>query len=104
MSRLLVVHARAKADVDELATYLDDRGPDAGTRFLDELEHTFERLRTFPRIGRPWPSENPALSGLRRAVLPTFPVSVFYRPTSTTITIVRVLHQARDIPPILEDL
>ena len=104
MSRVLVIHARATADVDELAAYLDDRGPDAGMRFLDELEHVFERLRTFPRIGRPWPSENPAISGLRRAVPPTFPVSVFYLPTSTTITVVRVLHQARDTPPLLEDL
>jgi plasmid stabilization system protein ParE len=37
-------------------------------------------------------------------VLRTFPVSIFYRASETTITIVRVLHQARDIPPLLKDL
>ena len=104
MTRDLVVHPRAEADVDELAAYLDDQDPDAGARFLDELEHVFDRLTTFPHFGRPWATDNPQLAGLRRAILTTFHVSVFYRQTPTAISIVRVLHQARDIPSLLEDL
>jgi len=31
------------------------------------------------------------------------PYSIFYRPTGTTIQIIRVLHERQDIPPILGD-
>jgi plasmid stabilization system protein ParE len=41
---------------------------------------------------------------LRRLPLKRFPLSVFYRPTRTAIEIIRVLHHARDIPPLLEDI
>ena len=55
-------------------------------------------------FGQPWPSPNPAHRDLRRAVLPTLPFSVFYRPTKRAIEVVRVLHHAQDIPPLLDEM
>lgn len=47
--------------------------------------------------------KDPALEGLRRLPLKRFPLSVYYRSTRSAIEVIRVLHHARDIPPLLED-
>lgn len=105
MPRSLSVRPRAQADVDEQSDYLiADRSHDQAIKFLVELQHVFERLLRFPQFGRPWPTNNPALAGLRRAALPSFPLSVFYMADADEIAVVRVLHHARDIPPLLEDI
>jgi toxin ParE1/3/4 len=104
VSRRLVVSPRAQADVDEHAAYLDDRNPDAGWRFLVEIHDAFDRLPTFPHLGQAWPTTRTELVGVRRLVLTTFPISLFYRATETVVEVLRVLHHARDIPPLLDDL
>jgi plasmid stabilization system protein ParE len=100
----LIIHETARHDVDGHTEYLDDQDPDMAERFHSELAHVFERLTTFPAFGQLWPSPNPAHRDLRRAVLPTLPFSVFYRPTRTTIEVVRVLHHAQDIPPLRDEM
>ncbi len=104
-TRALVRHPAAKRDLAEATAYLvEEAGSEVAHEFLDDVAHVFTRLRRFPNLGRPWPTTNPALVGLRRLPLQRFPLSVIYRPTRTAIEIVRVLHHARDIPPLLEDL
>jgi plasmid stabilization system protein ParE len=98
----LVITPQAQADIDEYAALLDDRNPEAGTRFLHELSHVLDRLVTFPAFGQASPTPNHP--ELRRAVLPNFPLSVFYQPTATTIIVARVIHHARDLPPLLDEL
>ena len=100
----LIIHETARHDVDEHVEYLDDRDPNMAERFHSELAHVFERLTSFPAFGQLWPSPNPAHHDLRRAALPTLPFSVFYRPTRAIIEVVRVLHHAQDVPPLLDDL
>jgi toxin ParE1/3/4 len=100
----LIIRPQAQADVDGLVAYLDDQDPGAGTRFLDDLRNIFDRLVTFPHYGPLWPTRNPTLAGLRRAISSTFPISVFYLPTKTAVEVVRVLRHSRDIPPLLNDL
>ena len=73
-------------------------------RFLDEAETTFTRLRSFPNLGTPWPTTRKELVGLRRRLIPHFPYSVFYIPSEEEIELVRVLHNSRDIPTLLEGL
>ena len=77
-------------------------GEDVAYEVVAQLQAVFARLCRFPEFGTVWPSQ--AHKGLRRAVLRDFSHSVFYRPTDTTIEVVRVLHHSRDIPPLLEDL
>ena len=101
---VLIIHEIARDDVDAHIEYLDDQDPALAERFLSELAHIFERLTTFPAFGPLWPSQNPAHRDLRRAVLPTLPFSVFYRPTKRTIEVVRVLHHAQDVPPLLDQI
>lgn len=98
----LIIHEKARHDVNEQSAWLDDHTPDAGDRFHDELAHVFDRLVTFPAFGQPCPTKT--YPDLRRAILPTFPLSVFYRPTATAIEVFRVLHHARDLANLLDDL
>ena len=104
-ARALVRHPAAKRDLAEATAYfVKEGGNEVAHEFLDEVAHAFMRLRRFPGIGRAWPTRNPALAGLRRLPLRRFPLSVFYRPSRSTIEVIRVLHHARDITPLLEDL
>jgi len=82
----------------------DHCGADAANLFVDTLDLTFAKLLRLPLLGRPWPTQNPNLAGLRRLVLPELPFSVFYRPADIVIEVVRVLHHARHIPPLLEEI
>lgn len=104
MSLSLDIRPQARRDVNKIAADLDGYDPTASARFLAEVRAAFDRLTTFPGLGPLWHATNPAHADKRRLVLRTFPVSIFYRASETTITIVRVLHQGRDIPSLLEDL
>ena len=105
MPKALVIRPQAQADVDaEAAYYQASDTPLTATRFLEDLRHVFERLLHFPQLGRPWPTTNRELLGLRRWPLPHFPYAVFYLSTDTALEIVRVLHNSRDLPALLEDL
>ena len=103
MSLALDIRPQARLDVNQIAADLDDYDPAASARFLADLRTAFDRLTAFPSLGPLWSANDHAHADKRRLVLRTFPVSIFYRASDTTITIVRVLHQARDIPPLLED-
>ena len=103
VKRKLVKRAAARRDMAEATTRLRRQaGADVAYQFVGQLEAVLGRLCTFPEFGSVWPSQSH--KGLRRAVLRDFPYSVFYRPTDTTIEVVRVLHHSRDTPPLLEDL
>ena len=104
MSLALDIGPQTRRDVNKIAADLDDYDPAASARFLADIRAAFERLTTFPGLGPLWPANDPAHADKRRLVLRTFPVSIFYRASNTSVTIVRVLHQARDIPPVLEAL
>ncbi len=103
MPDTLILLPGAEADIYEQGLYLIERSPEAAARFVTELRAAFERLLRFPRIGRPWPTRNPELRGLRRLTMTTFPLSIFYRAGQGTVEIVRVLHHRRDLPPDLQD-
>ena len=104
MSLVLDIRPQARRDIDKIGADLDDYATGTGDRFLTDVRAAFDRLTTFPGLGPPWPPSDPAHANKRRLVLRGFPVSIFYRASKTTVTIVRVLHQARDLPPLLDDL
>ena len=94
----------ARQDLIEHYLFIGRDDPDAAERFLDGAERTFKRLSGMPRSGRAWRSTNPRLAGLRLAVIADFPnYLVFYRPEDKGITVVRVLHGARDIERVLDE-
>ena len=103
MSHRLIITPRAQDDIDEHAAFIAGDSLDAGLRFLDAIEHARNELATHPEIGAERRFDSPALSGLRVWPVPHFQNwLIFYRLNDETLTVVRVLHGARDIPMALD--
>lgn len=102
MNRFLDLHRVAQRDLDEYAEYIRRDNPRSALRFVRAARRTMERLLAMPALGSLYESDEPELTGVR-----FFPVSrfrnylVFYRPTSTGIEVLRLLHGARDIESLL---
>ena len=87
----------ARSDLDEIWFYIAQDDPDAADRFLKAIISRFPKLAAMPQLGR----RREELSSKLRS----FPVGryvVFYRPMENGIEIARVLHGARDFPPLFE--
>lgn len=91
------VSNRAAADLDDIWLYIAQNNPDAADKFTSVLTSRFSKLAAMPEIGR---TREELLSGLR-----SFPVArhiIFYRPNRDGVEIIRVLHGARNFPPLFE--
>ena len=87
----------ARSDLEEIWIYIARDNPDAADRLIRAVVARFPKLAATPGIG--WQREE--LSPRLRS----FPVGnyvIFYRPTKDGIEIVRVLHGARDFPPLFD--
>lgn len=89
---------QAQLDVLDAGLYIADGDPLAADRFVDSIHSTFCRLAQYPKLGRAGPELAPDLRSF-----PHGNYVVFYRPTSTGVLIVRVLHGSRDVPPLFEE-
>ncbi len=82
----------ARADLRNIALYINEHNPGRGTAYVDEMERSFHLYAENPDMGR---ARSDISDGLR-----SFPFGnyvVFYRPAQNGIVIVRVLHAARNI-------
>jgi toxin ParE1/3/4 len=87
----------ARSDLDEIWSYIAQDNMDAADRFIRAIVSRFPRLAAMPHLGR----EREELA----ARLRSFPVGnyvIFYRPMENAVEMVRVLHGARDFPPLFE--
>jgi len=87
----------ARSDLDEIWSYISEDNPDAADRFVRALVSRFAMLASMPQMGR----QREELSSRLRS----FPFGnhiIFYRPMENGVEIVRVLHGARDFPPLFE--
>ena len=87
----------ARADLEEIWLFNAQDNPEAADRFVRNLVSRFPTLASMPQMGR--------LREELAARLRSFPVRnyvIFYRPMGAGIEIVRVLHGARDFPPLFE--
>ena len=105
MRRLrLVTTPLAQDDIDEQALYIAGENLDAGLRFLDAIDHARDELARLPEIGTARRFDSPTLSGLRVWPLPRFENwLIFYRIDDEQLTVVRVLHGARNLPTELDE-
>ena len=94
------IRPRADRDVDSAIERLLDENPPAAAQFLRELEAAVSRIAERPAIGSPRYAH--LLRRLRTWRLRRFPYLVFYLQHPSYIDVVRVLHEARDIPEILQ--
>jgi plasmid stabilization system protein ParE len=88
--------ASAENDLLEAWLYLADDSVLAADRMLDQIEAEAKRLLDQPMMGRERRELAPGLRGWPTST----PYILFYIPTTQGITVVRVLHHARDIPAI----
>lgn len=90
MTRRWIVRSLAQADLDDAATWYEGQQSGLGSRFLDAVDHVFNRVREAPL-------QFPSVSvGVRRALLQTFPYAVYFRETEQAVVILAVLHMRRD--------
>lgn len=96
----------ARQDLVDQAVYLAEQASiETADRFLDSAKQTLAHLAEMPRVGRVWQGlRSETRDQIRVWQVEGFPkILVFYRLEATSITVVRVLHSARDLPSALED-
>lgn len=87
----------ARSDLNEIWDYIAHDNPEVADRFIGSLVSRFPKLAAMPELGR---SREELARNLR-----SFPVGryiIFYRSMQEGIEIVRVLHGARDLPPLFD--
>lgn len=91
-------HAAARRDLVEQFAYLaETAGLDTAERFLANAEASFEDLARQPLIGAPLTLGHPDLATMRKWRITGFENHlIFYIPQPDGVSIVRVLHAARD--------
>jgi toxin ParE1/3/4 len=90
--------AAAERDLVEQFVYLaENAGLDVADRFLANAAASFNDLAGQPMMGAPLSLQNPLLAGLRKWAVRDFGDQlIFYLPRSDGVSIIRVLHAARD--------
>jgi plasmid stabilization system protein ParE len=87
----LIIRSVAQTDISEtLAWFVQQRGTRVGKDFLDSLDACLRSIRENPKMFAVLEEE------VRRAPLQRFPYRVFYVEGSDYISVVAVLHSARD--------
>jgi len=89
--------SQAHWDLVTIATDLGAKDLVAADYLLDMIEQKCRLLAQFPEMGRKREEFAPTLR--------SFPVGsyvIFYRPVPEGIQVIRVLHGARDLPPLFE--
>jgi toxin ParE1/3/4 len=95
--------SEAYLDIVEQADYLAARNLDVALRFIGAVEHTAEFLASWPEMGASCQFRHPKAADLRVWQVRGFPnYLIFYRIVSDSVTIVRVLHGARDYESIFD--
>jgi toxin ParE1/3/4 len=97
MPRLLV-HDRARTDVDDIADFIATGSIDAALRFYQATQDAFNLLADFPGAGARQSVPDPAFAELR-----IWPITGFrnylvcYFPLPDGVEVLRVVHGARDV-------
>lgn len=88
----------ADTDLDSIWLYMAADNVAAAEREMARIVAAEQRLAAFPHLGQARPDIHPDLRGWVVG-----PYVLLYRVGPDTITIVRILHGARDLPQAFED-
>jgi toxin ParE1/3/4 len=72
--------------------------PVAAERVLDAVERTFEEIAAHPECGVVYPTQNPAMIGIRMLPMNSFSNYLVYRCKDAAVRILYVVHDARHLP------
>ncbi|HWN53062.1 MAG TPA: type II toxin-antitoxin system RelE/ParE family toxin [Xanthobacteraceae bacterium] len=100
----LVLLPSADADiVRQFGWYVEHGLPDVARRFRSSVESSIKLALSRPKAGAPKPVRNSVLGDLRSWPVKGFDeFRIYYLARQDTLTVVRVLHDKRDIGAILE--
>ena len=100
MGAALLRTSRFLDDYREIVTRIADANPDAADRFCDAVESSLALLSRNPEAGRL--AGFPSVREVRRWGIPGFRnYIVFYHPRPDGLLLVRLLHGARELPPLV---
>ena len=89
----LVVAKATREDLQDIAAYTEQRwGTAQRRRYLDEIKTRFAQLREHPGLGAP---RDEIRAGYRSTLSGRH--VIFYRETTDSIEIIRVLHDTMDV-------
>jgi toxin ParE1/3/4 len=95
--------ARAREDIDAAVEhYLGEGAAATALDFIEQLDHARATMAAHPWVGSQRLTAELGIPSLRVLALPRFPYAVFYLDEPDRIRVVRVLHERRDIPRVLE--
>jgi toxin ParE1/3/4 len=99
----LVLADAAIADIMEQADwYLEQSGRPLGQRWEKAVTSAISYVVSHPAAGAPCTFRSPELRGVRRTPIPGFPKHLlFYRFEKAELLVLRVVHGARDLEPLL---
>jgi plasmid stabilization system protein ParE len=86
----LIVRPEAEADISDAYAWYETQWPGLGQRFLGEVSRCFDQIQSAPRRFQPVRDE------ARRALLRRFPYGVFFVSDDRQVSVLAVLHMARD--------
>ncbi|MBS1816538.1 MAG: type II toxin-antitoxin system RelE/ParE family toxin [Acidobacteria bacterium] len=92
--------SEARSQVDEIGDFVAEESVDAALRVLDALEDAFRRLAEMPEIGH----LREDLTDRPVKFWSVFSYLIVYDPASRPLTVLAVLHGARDVANRLEKL
>ena len=102
MSLRTVLRRAARADArNALAYYAREAGSEVTAGFIDDLQATYRRIETHPKMGSSIYALSLDLAGLRSRRMSRFPYIIFYMVQGEVIDVFRILHERRDISALL---
>jgi toxin ParE1/3/4 len=88
----LVISPAARTDIEAIGDFIAADSPSAALRFVDDLRQRCVHLLDAPHGSAPRPELGP---GIRATPFGRY--VIFHKANGDTVTVVRVLHSARDI-------
>jgi antitoxin ParD1/3/4/toxin ParE1/3/4 len=99
MNRFVLTPA-ARADLLDIFDYISQDNPDAARRVINEIRAAMRKLAEMPEMGHF--RRDLATEPLR--FWQVYSYLIIYRPEAKPLQVVRVLHGARDVRQILEEI
>lgn len=92
----------AEQDLHDIVTFVAVDNPPAAVALADRIENDLQRLGRHPYLGKVPNDDQLAAMGYRVLVIENY--LVFYKLSGRTVLVHRILHGARDLPSLLEDI
>lgn len=104
VTRRIAFQPAARRDIDDIAEHIAQDSVDAALRFLEAVESTVRGVIDDPGIGRQREFVHREVRGLRSIAVDGFRRHMlFYHHDARFLTVVRVLHGARDLERAFEE-